>query len=251
MTIFLSSILYFHDEVFARCPNGTYKSESGLCESFTNTNELPTCLNGDSYGNCEKVNGSFGTSMEQEIRSQNSDIISNPSDFGNTTAAFLTYNSPLYGFKIDYPQGAKINENPELVVINLPNFYSEPNFDIRFSPAVRIETNIGIKPNMTLDSLTRELVSNSIHHDEQSPQTSHIFSINKTKVRGSGDANLAFYDFEFKHYEYKQTYKVLQVVTIHDGSAYNLQFAAYPEEFNKYLPTVRKMIDSFEVISLT
>jgi endonuclease YncB( thermonuclease family) len=62
-----SSILYFNDETFARCPNGYHKSPSGDCEKVITTKGLPRCPNGyhrSPDGDCEKVGGSGGNSKK-------------------------------------------------------------------------------------------------------------------------------------------------------------------------------------------
>jgi hypothetical protein len=45
----------------------------------------------------------------------NTEIGTNSSNSENT-AGYLTYSSPLYGIKIDYPNTGEIVENPRLVV---------------------------------------------------------------------------------------------------------------------------------------
>ena len=39
------------------------------------------------------------------------------------------------------------------------------------------------------------------------------------------------------------------IISIHDGNAYNIAYGASPEIYDKYLPVVNKMLDTFEFVN--
>src|SRR5437660_3618625 len=79
-----STLEQYH--AFARCPNGTHKSPSGVCEQVVPHEGLPRCPNGfhrSPSGICEAVNGNgnsatpnnnniAGSSNNNEIKNGNS-----------------------------------------------------------------------------------------------------------------------------------------------------------------------------------
>lgn len=96
----------------------------------------------------------------------------------------------------------------------------------------------------------------SIHRAEPDPMAFKIISINKTKIsNGLVHANLALYGYTFgvlySTFTEAVHYKELLLVTIKDGVGYTISFTRDPDQFNMYYPTVKKMIDSFELVGLT
>jgi hypothetical protein len=94
----------------------------------------------------------------------------------------LTYTSPLYGIKFNYPSGAEIVEDPNKIYVTIPDIANDPNYYSPLPPKVIIETNVEVQPNMSLDSWTRQLISLSIHRADPEPMAFKIISINKTKI---------------------------------------------------------------------
>jgi len=76
----------------ARCPNGTHKSPSGVCEQVVPHEGLPRCPNGyhrSPGGICEAVNASTSTSTRTESN--------NPSNKPNVPTETQTYNNTIPG----------------------------------------------------------------------------------------------------------------------------------------------------------
>jgi hypothetical protein len=175
----------------------------------------------------------------------------------NTASGFLTYRSPLYGVKIDYPDGSEIHEETNKIYVTIPSNVNDPYYsNSLLLPKVIIETNMEVQANMSLDTWTRQLISLSIHRADPNPMAFKIISINKTKISdGLVNANLTLYGYTFgvsysTHIEAVH-YKELLLVTIKDGSGYTISFTGNPEQFDIYYPTVKKMINSFELVGLT
>lgn len=80
----------------------------------------------------------------------------------------------------------------------------------------------------------------------------NIISINKSKLsHGMVDANMVFYEVKYADLlgEYSTTY--LKMVYINGGMGSELLFRIPTADFDKYIPIVNKMINSFELIGLT
>lgn len=231
-------------EIVKSCSNLTSGSESTL------------------ISNCENLIAGIAKELDAfkmqnifDINSLTADSISYKQASRNTTAFstgsvhFLTYKSPLYGVKFSYPEGSEIHENPNTIVILFPNIVNDPEYDSMSRPGMSIEPNMKVDTGYTLDSLTRELISIIINQGGDLAKTSSkIISINKTKIsNGSVDANLALFEFTIGAYFVKE----MLLVAIKDGFSTHISVDMNPEQFERYYPIVKKIIDSFEFVSLT
>ena len=68
----------------------------------------------------------------QVYAQQNIEAGMNSSDLNNTTSAFLTYRSPLYGIKFDYPNGAEIIEDPNKIYVTIPNIANDRTTTVHY-----------------------------------------------------------------------------------------------------------------------
>ena len=119
----------------------------------------------------------------QVYAQQNNEVGMNSSDLNITASGFLTYRSPLYGVKIDYPDGSQIHEETNKIYVTIPSNFGDPYYSNSLMlPKVIIETNMEVQPNTSLDSWTRQLISLSIHRADPEPMAFKIISINKTKI---------------------------------------------------------------------
>ena len=171
LVLISSSIPFFNQESLVACPTGFHKTPSGDCQEGMDTEESPTP---ESQSNA------------QEDNQQTSYLFNNNSEF-------LTYEGPLYGFKIDYPSGAKPQENPNSVDFVL----SHPaNTDPSDVATLDIVNNIELHPGTTLDSFTRKLMSEARESPNQNlyNYTVKVIGINKLKIsNGTEDANMVLY----------------------------------------------------------
>jgi hypothetical protein len=75
-------------QAIARCPNGTHKSPSGVCEQVVPHEGLPRCPNGfhrSPNGNCEAVNGNSNSESNHNNNAAGSNIIETPTS-NNTSS---------------------------------------------------------------------------------------------------------------------------------------------------------------------
>ncbi|WP_223280172.1 serine/threonine-protein kinase [Nostoc sp. PA-18-2419] len=152
------------------------------------------------------------------------------------TQFFLTYQDSSYGIKIKYPESWKIQENlnsitQELVIFILPKTSDENNYQELLT--VSVEKFYG-----TLKE-SQDLFSNEIK-DTLSDAT--IINTSETTLAKKQANQLIFISKDGK-----KNLKNLQVWTLKDNQAYVITYSAGIEDYERLLPTIEKMIESFEI----
>jgi hypothetical protein len=92
---------------FARCPNGTHKSPSGVCEQVVPHEGMPRCPNGfhrSPSGICEAVNGNSNSETNQINNVAGNNITKTESSSSPLVGQFKTYNEQYGRFSIQVPK---------------------------------------------------------------------------------------------------------------------------------------------------
>jgi serine/threonine-protein kinase len=171
---------------------------------------------------------SMGQTAEQSKNSSNS-------------INFLTYENPIFGIKILYPanwdkQENSSSSNDNSTLIDLVAF-SPPfknNSDIVGKLVVQVDNISDIKP-ITLAKYANDTVSD-LRQD---------FKVSQSNATLAGNPA---YKFVYTGLEASVDLKAMMVLTIKGDRAYIISYTAEPEKYSYYLPTVQKMIDSFEIL---
>jgi hypothetical protein len=171
---------------------------------------------------------SMGQTAEQSKNSSNS-------------INFLTYENPIFGIKILYPanwdkQENSSSSNDNSTLIDLVAF-SPPfknNSDIVGKLIVQVDNISDIKP-ITLAKYANDTVSD-LRQD---------FKVSQSNATLAGNPA---YKFVYTGIEASVDLKAMMVLTIKGDRAYIISYTAEPEKYSYYLPTVQKMIDSFEIL---
>jgi serine/threonine-protein kinase len=175
-----------------------------------------------------------------------------PSQATNNTEqnAFLTYENTTYGIKIQYPAGYGWQ-------IGFSNQTSEDNvynYIVAFrSPLDRVSDTVAETVNIAVENLPQE---ENITLDAYS-----TFQISDLTLSGTNFdlrestptvlAGIPAYKIVYSEILQQIPLQVMQVWAIKDNKAYTISFAAEAPKYSTYLPTVQKMIDSFEFIKST
>ncbi len=154
---------------------------------------------------------------------------------------FLTYENPIFGIKILYPanwdkQENSSSSNDNSTFIDLVAF-SPPfknNSDIVGKLIVQVDNISDIKP-ITLAKYANDTVSDLRQDFKVSPSNATL-------------AGNPAYKFVYAGLEASVDLKAMMVLTIKGDRAYIISYTAEPEKYSYYLPTVQKMIDSFEIL---
>ena len=173
-----------------------------------------------------------------------------PSQATNTTREdFLTYENTTYGIRIQYPAGWQEGES------NQTSEDSVINYIVAFrSPKDRISDTVAENVIVSVENLPPEqnisLAAYSTRQIADLTQFSPGFDLQQsipTVLAGIPAHKIVFSETV----QQQQTIKDMQVWTIKDNKAYIIAFAGEPAKYSYYLPTVQKMIDSFEFINST
>ena len=154
---------------------------------------------------------------------------------------FSTYENPIFGVRILYPanwdkQENSSSSNDNSTLIDLVAF-SPPfknNSDIVGKLIVQVDNISDIKP-ITLAKYANDTVSD-LRQD---------FKVSQSNATLAGNPA---YKFVYTGLEASVDLKAMMVMTIKGDRAYIISYTAEPEKYSYYLPTVQKMIDSFEIL---
>jgi len=154
---------------------------------------------------------------------------------------FLTYENPIFGVRILYPANwdkqentSSSNDNSTLtdLVAFSPPFKN--NSDIVGKLIVQVDNISDIKP-ITLAKYANDTVSD-LRQD---------FRVSESNATLAGNPA---YKIVYTGLEASIDLKAMMVMTIKGDRAYIISYTAEPEKYSYYLPTVQKMIDSFEIL---
>jgi eukaryotic-like serine/threonine-protein kinase len=154
---------------------------------------------------------------------------------------FLTYVNPIFGIKILYPANWDKQENTSSskdnsTLIDIVAF--SPPFkntsDIVGKLIVQVDNISDIKPK-TLAEYVNDTVSD-LRQD---------FRVSESNATLAG--NLA-YKIVYTGLEANVDLQAMMVLTVKGERAYIISYTAEPEKYSYYLPTVQKMIESFEIL---
>lgn len=167
--------------------------------------------------------------------SENTQLSSNQ----NTTTNWQLYSSPIYALKIKHPATWNITEDRGNVRFREPiGVSSDGERKYAFPLTIEVMNN---EQNQTAENLIRDDMARA-----QSSQYNLNFKLlgtNKTTL-ANGMQLLQYTDtYETR---LKEEIKALVGYTTSDGLVYRLDYTAYPDQFDKYLSTIKLMIDSFE-----
>jgi serine/threonine-protein kinase len=161
----------------------------------------------------------------------------NSSNFIN----FSTYENPIFGVRMLYPANWDKQENTsssndkstltDLVAFSPP---FKNNSDIVGKLIVQVDNISDIKP-ITLANYANDTVSD-LRQD---------FRVSESNATLAGNPA---YKIVYTGLEASIDLKAMMVMTIKGDRAYIISYTAEPEKYSYYLPTVQKMIDSFEIL---
>jgi hypothetical protein len=198
--------------------------------------------------------------QQQEAIAQNTTTPPPPSQSTNITNAttpqatnitaedFLTYENTTYGIRIQHPAGWQVGESNQTsqdnVVNNIVAFRSPKD---RISDTIAENVIIGVEnlrpeENISLDAYSTLQIA-------EFTQFSTNFDLEQsTPIILAGNPA---HKIVFSETVQQQPIKRMQVWTIKDNKAYIITFAGEAAKYSDYLPTIQKMIDSFEFINST
>jgi serine/threonine-protein kinase len=156
-----------------------------------------------------------------------------------TTGDFQEYQNPTYGIKIEYPTNSDKEEhffeNFSLIIFNLPQENASDIFQENL--AISIERNL--PQNITTLHEFINLIDIQLN--------STFGSFNTTGSRSSTTL-ASFPAFEREFSIDRLDLKFLQLFTMNNNQMYTITYGADSDKYPRYLPTIQRMIQSFEII---
>jgi hypothetical protein len=163
-----------------------------------------------------------------KIKSTNNDTTTTESSVQSLVNGNLTYESPVYGIRIQYPDGWEILiQNTSNSSLSL-RFYSPPENDTdTYRENVILEINT-ISNNRALSNFTGAALA------------SYLESFSDFELIELTSTNLA-------NNTIPEGLDFMQIVAINEDKVYTILYSSEKTRYSTYLPIIEKMIDSFEV----
>jgi len=159
-----------------------------------------------------------------------------------TSRNFLTYDSPIYGFKIQYPSDwekiefSGVEEGNRKIIVNFVSPLTGPSDTFR--EYFIIERGFVKMPTRSLDSSVNTYISS-------------LKSLPNFKLIESNMLSLATNPAEKLVYIYNNPQvgvtKTMDTLIIKDDKLFLLSFNSDAATYNSYLPIIQKMLDSFSI----
>jgi hypothetical protein len=196
--------------------------------------------------------------QQQEAKAQNTTTPQPPSQTTNITNTttpqatnitaedFLTYENTTYGIRIQYPavwQKGESNQTTADNVINTIVAFRAPKD--RISDTIAENVVIGVENLPPEENIS--LTAYSTLQIADLTQFSTDFDLEQSTpiVLAGSPAQKIVFSETIQQIPIKR----IQVWTIKDNKAYIITFAGEAAKYSDYLPTIQKMIDSFEFIN--
>jgi eukaryotic-like serine/threonine-protein kinase len=188
--------------------------------------------------------------QQQKAMAQNTTTPSpSPSQATNITAEdFLTYENTTYEIRIQYPavwQKGESNQTSQDDVINTIVAFRAPKD--RISDTIAENIIIGVENLPPEENIS--LAAYSTLQIADLTQFSTDFDLEQSTPIVLADSPAQ--KIVFSETVQQIPIKTMQVWTIKDNEAYIITFAGEAAKYSDYLPTIQKMIDSFEFINST
>ncbi|MDZ8238931.1 MAG: protein kinase [Nostoc sp. ChiQUE01a] len=149
---------------------------------------------------------------------------------------FLMYQNYIYGIKIEYPETWKIQVTPNLITKELVTFLSpketeKDNFQEFLT--INVEDFSG-----TLEE-SKDLFIKEV---KATLSDANIVNTSETTLANKRANQLIFFGKDGK-----KSLKNLQIWTLKGNQAYVITYSAAIDDYDRFLPTAEKMIESFEI----
>lgn len=148
---------------------------------------------------------------------------------------FLTYENSTLGVKIQYPSDWKRAESNSNITFTSP---LASNSD-RYREKLELKVN-SLLQNVTLDEYSSAVIKKL----KESSANFRILEVATTTLAGNPAKKMVFTSGEGQN-----NLKVVEIWTINDDKAYSIQYSSEAQKYSKYLATIQKMVNSFEINS--
>jgi hypothetical protein len=163
-----------------------------------------------------------------------------PSNRTGTNAAesnFLVYENSTFGMKLQYPSNwAKQTAGHAATFVLLDNGKNNPE---QFLAKLNVTGIMGFPPNVPLKAMADRVVDGYRHF----LGNFQIESYTNTTLRDNNAIKIVYTYTDSKNTNFKAT----DIATVNNDRLYVIQYYAESPKYETYLPTLQKMIDSFQI----
>jgi serine/threonine-protein kinase len=166
-----------------------------------------------------------------------------PEHFINSSNSInlLTYKNPIFGIKILYPANWYKQENS-----SSSNYNSTLTDVVTFSPPFKNSSDIVGKVIVQVDNISDiKPITLQRYANDTAGDLRQDFKVNESNATLAGGPA---YKVEYTGLEASVDLKAMMVMALNGDRAYIISYTAEPEKYSYYLPTVQKMIHSFEIL---
>jgi serine/threonine-protein kinase len=166
-----------------------------------------------------------------------------PEHFINSSNSInlLTYKNPIFGIKILYPANWYKQENR-----SSSNNNSTLTDVVAFSPPFKNSSDIVGKVIVQVDNISDiKPITLQRYANDTAGDLRQDFKVNESNATLAGGPA---YKVEYTGLEASVDLKAMMVMALNGDRAYIISYTAEPEKYSYYLPTVQKMIHSFEIL---
>lgn len=173
-----------------------------------------------------------------KIKSTDNDTTTTESSVQSLVNGNLTYESPVYGIRTQYPDGWEILiQNTSNSSLSL-RFYSPPENDTdTYRENVILEINT-ISNNTALSNFTGAALASYL----ESFSDFELIELTSTNL-----ANNTIPAYKLVGSRTQEGLDFMQIVAMKDDKVYTILYSSEKTRYSTYLPIIEKMIDSFEV----
>lgn len=158
----------------------------------------------------------------------------------SNSTKFFTYESPIFGIKILYPTNWGKQENASSSSNN-----STLNDIVTFSPPLKNSSDIIGKLAVKVDDISDiKPTTLAMYADAIVSDLKQDFRVTESNATLAGNPA---YKVVYSGLEESVDLQAMLVMALKGDKVYIISYTAEPEKYSYYLPTVQKMIDSFEI----
>jgi len=172
---------------------------------------------------------------------QPKEVMAQTPEQSNNSSNFLTYENLRFGIKILYPANWNKQEN-----ISSSSNNSTLSDIVAFSPPLKNSSNIIGKLAIKVDNISDIKPTTLANYaDAIISDLKQDFRVTESNTTLAGNPA---YKVVYTGLEESVDLQAMLVLAIKGDRVYMISYTAEPEKYSYYLPTVQKMIDSFEIL---
>ncbi|HKH86788.1 MAG TPA: PsbP-related protein [Nitrososphaera sp.] len=173
-----------------------------------------------------------------KIKSTDNDTTTTESSVQSLVNGNLTYEGPVYGIRIQYPDGW------EILIQNTSNSSLSLRFD---SPAENDTDTYRENVRFVIDTISN---NTALGNFTSATLTSYLESYPDLKFSEVSSTNLtnnAIPAYKLVASHTQESLDFMQIFAINEDKVYTILYSSEKTRYSTYLPIIEKMIDSFEV----